>query len=125
MRPWLVTLLLPFWIAGCGYDPEQELVGAWTPDVHQTKIPIASPEMAAPFLGLVSLKLRPDRSFSLTMGQVLEGRWSLQGEQVMFTSKRRGEPVTIKAQVQKDPLRIMLPRETPVGPVLFVMRKSG
>jgi hypothetical protein len=88
----VAALLLTFFaIVGCAPSLEKQVVGSWKIDSSQTKISgeqmkdEAMKKMAMAVLDSITLELKDDKSFDMTMLMPLKGTWALTGNQITLT----------------------------------------
>lgn len=133
-RLWLGLGVLA--LAGCSMRPEDRIVGAWHPDLSESKIPkipIPAVQQKVDFaLQSMILKVRPDHTFVLVLGTSVEGKWSLTDHQIDFAPASKGLEGPLGSVVDGsvstfdpgfDALRIK--RDSPFGAIEIVMKKSS
>ena len=139
MRSPLLIVTALFCCVGCSRSGSDRIVGIWIPDLQATELPsIPIPGMQKRVNSVMSrfvLKLRSDRSFVVTSGAAVEGKWVLTGDTITLTPLEgdlRGPlgdivpPVkTLDLKLKPDYSRITIEQQTPVGSVTLVLRKSG
>lgn len=131
--PSFLALLGAVWLAGCAESPQDRVVGIYMIDPVKSELP-KSPLIEARMRDVVrnfSLKLRSDRSFVISARQVTEGTWRLDGDKVNLQIEDNpmvallGDDGKVTANVVSDTNQLIIARETPLGPVRLVLRKTG
>jgi hypothetical protein len=139
LRRALLTVLVAsfaFAMGGCRANPDDLLVGVWTPVIEESKVPnIPIPSMQKrvdTFMRTVVLKVRSDKTFVLASAPPVEGTWTLEGDELTFTPTRGvlqgalGDMLgTMKGKLNPRRDRVTLIQPTPIGEVQIVLRKSA
>lgn len=123
----LLTAFAAIGLVGCDNDPDQWIFGAWTVDqAHIQLPPLPWPGVSQRLQLAVSsttLKLRSDHSFALALNDGLEGKWRLDGNTVLLTSKDGGPVFTLEVAPNHKIMHFQ--RQTGFGPVELQLHHSG
>lgn len=92
-------------LAGCGESLEKKLAGTWKVDVSKSSVTgdkiksDAEKKMAMAMLSTVSVTLKEDKTFSMTVVFPIEGTWRLDGNKLTLTpTTKPGENISFGGQ---------------------------
>ncbi len=98
-------LLCVLLLAGCGESLEKKLAGTWKVDVSKSSVTgdkiksDAEKKMAMAMLSTVSVTLKEDKTFSMTVVFPIEGTWRLDGNKLTLTpTTKPGENISFGGQ---------------------------
>ncbi len=105
MRSVALLLLCVLLLAGCGESLEKKLAGTWKVDVSKSSVTgdkiksDAEKKMAMAMLSTVSVTLKEDKTFSMTVVFPIEGTWRLDGNKLTLTpTTKPGENISFGGQ---------------------------
>lgn len=109
MRIFAALLLSVFILAGCGESLEKKLVGSWQVDTAKTEISgdqikgDAEKQMAMAMLKTISLELKSDKTFAMTVVFPISGKWDLSGNKLTLTPElKEGETMSFGGKSTMD-----------------------
>lgn len=133
----LFLILVVAMLAGCARSVDDQLVGVWTAQTKESKIPtLPFPGMdrqVDQFVNSFVLKLRSDHTFVLPTGPgAVEGKWSVSGSSVVLKPNKDKLPSALgdevgemKGKLSEDRSRITLEQSSPFGTVSLVLKKTA
>ena len=135
----LTLLALAAWApTGCASSVDDALVGVWVTDQKETKVPaIAVPGIerkVKAFLSASMLKLRSDHTFVLATNpmSMVDGTWKVEGHALQLKPTKGSVSGPFgslgderKGEILAGNTRIRFVKQTPVGELGLVLRKSA
>lgn len=131
-----LLLILTLLAGGCASSPEDRVIGVWIAVPEETFIPpVPLPDLERQirrYMRNLKVKLRSDKTFVVSSGAAVEGKWRLDGDRLILKRDKGGLEgpmgVTVEemggtVDFKKQRLTIEIP--TPVGPLLIGMRKTA
>jgi hypothetical protein len=113
-------------VVGCEGDPADAAVGVWTVNKKKSQIPPvplpgAEDKIWALF-GNAVLQLKPDRSYSFSLGKGSSGKWALKGNTLTLTP---ADGAKLEVELNSARTSGTVHRETPLGDVVLAIDKTG
>lgn len=137
MKIFAALLLSLFVLAGCGGGLEKKVVGTWKIDSAKTqmgdaKMDETEKKMMMAVMSSISLEVKEDKTFTMTVMMPIEGKWTLAGNKLTLTpTLKEGEKMsfggksTMEFDVDADGTSMSSKVEDEKMPGTLVMSKEA